>query len=346
MSTQHTHCSKNKTDYFFWGPLLIVALSYMLSLFFHDKLDGILKTFVHTHFELMNEMWIGLVLGIIFVGILGLIPRDIATAALSSDHKIKGILKATIGGLLFDLCSHGILLVGMKFYERGAKLGQVMAFLIASPWNSISLTIILISLIGWFWTLTFIALSAVIAIISGFIFETLVEKNILPKNPYETKIEDDFKVWEESKIRLKKFKLTTSIILQIIKDGFRDSKMILKWIFIGIILASILRILLTPELFKEFLGPSLLGLSLTLVLATVLEVCSEGSVPIASDILRLGKAPGNGFAFLMAGVSTDYTEVMSIKEHMKSWKIALFLPLVTLPQILILAYLINRFIIE
>ena len=47
-------------------------------------------------------------------------------------------------------------MVGAKLYERGASIGQLMAFLIASPWNSLSLTIIMVSLIGWQWTLMFI----------------------------------------------------------------------------------------------------------------------------------------------------------------------------------------------
>ena len=42
-------------------------------------------------------------------------------------------------------------------------------------------------------------------------------------------------------------------------------------------------------------------------------------------------------AFLMTGVSTDYTEILSLKETTKSWKIAFFLPLVTSPQIIIIA---------
>ena len=77
---------------------------------------------------------------------------------------------------MLDLCSHGILMVGTKLYERGASLGQLMAFLIASPWNSLSLTIILITLItliGWGWTLAFVALSMVIGIITGIIFDRL-----------------------------------------------------------------------------------------------------------------------------------------------------------------------------
>jgi uncharacterized membrane protein YraQ (UPF0718 family) len=54
-------------------------------------------------------------------------------------------------------------------------------------------------------------------------------------------------------------------------------------------------------------------------------------------------APGNSFTFLMAGVATDYTELMSIKDTSGSWKIALYLPLITVPQVMILGYFLNGF---
>ena len=59
------------------------------------------------------------------------------------------------------------------------------------------------------------------------------------------------------------------------------------------------------------------------------------------DIFNRAGAPGNAFAFLMAGAATDYTEVMGLKERTGSWKIALFLPLVTVPQVVLIALLIN-----
>ena len=80
---------------------------------------------------------------------------------------------------------------------------------------------------------------------------------------------------------------------------------------------------------------------ITVAVATVLEVCSEGSTPIAADILTRAQAPGNGFAFLMAGVATDYTEIRVLRDTTKSWKIPLFLPLITVPQVLLVAWLIN-----
>ena len=106
-------------------------------------------------------------------------------------------------------------------------------------------------------------------------------------------------------------------------------------------LASAIRAVLDVSTYQEYFGPTMAGLLLTLLAATIIEVCSEGSTPVAADLLTRAKAPGNSFAFLMAGVSTDYTEVMVLKDTTKSWKIALFLPLITVPQIFLIAWLVN-----
>jgi uncharacterized membrane protein YraQ (UPF0718 family) len=84
-----------------------------------------------------------------------------------------------------------------------------------------------------------------------------------------------------------------------------------------------------------------MGLGLTVLAATIIEVCSEGSVPIAADLMNRAAAPGNAFTFLMAGVATDYTEVMVIRDTTRSWKLALFLPLVTVPQVILIGALLN-----
>lgn len=119
--------------------------------------------------------------------------------------------------------------------------------------------------------------------------------------------------------------------------------MVLRWIFFGIMLAGLVRAFMPPETFGTWFGPTLAGLGLTVLVATVMEVCSEGSTPIAADLLTRANAPGKGFAFLMTGVSTDYTEVMVLKEATGIFRIALFLPLLTVPQVLLVAWLLNGF---
>ncbi len=216
-----------------------------------------------------------------------------------------------------------------------------MAFLIASPWNSLSLTLVLIALIGLPWTLAFIALSALIAFVVGMIFDRLVRRGTLPANDRQIDLPTDFRFWPEAKAALGKTDFNGALFRDMAVTGIKESRMVLRWIFFGVLLAGLVRAFLSPEQFGTYFGPTLAGLGLTVLVATILEVCSEGSTPIAADLLTRADAPGNSFAFLMTGVSTDYTEIMILRETTRSWKIALFLPLLTVPQVVFIAWLMN-----
>ena len=342
----HSCCTpKQQFDYLLWSSTAIIVISYACYLLFPlvANVNPLLYEFNMSVYELINTMWHGILLGLLFVGILAGVPKQLVFSILGQGGTFGGIVRATAGGVFLDLCSHGILLVGMQLYKRGASLGQVMAFLIASPWNSISLTVILWTLVGLKWTLMVVLLSLLIAIISGMIFDHLEKKGVLPPNPnrHDERTHNGF--WIELKGYLNTIKWTPQALISTLWVGLKESKMILRWIFFGIVLAALIRASVSTELFVQLFGPTLLGLGATLIFATVLEVCSEGSMPVAADFLLRAKAPGNTFAFLMTGVSTDYTEMFSLKETTGSWKIAFFLPLVTLPQIVLIAILLNHF---
>lgn len=333
-----------------YDSLLLISASFiMLAYGIHftvgDALDhdSGLAQFSHSVFELVNVMWWGVALGILTITLLGQIPRTFVMSVLGGKQSDNGILRACLAGVLLDLCSHGILMVAAKLYERGASIGQVIAFLVASPWNSFSLTLILVALIGLPWTLAFICLSMMIAITTGYAFDALVDKGFLPKNPNTISLPRGFRFWAEARAQLRNVQWSPSLIARAMLQGLRESKMVLRWILFGIVLASIVRAFVPVTLFESLFAPTLIGLLLTMFAATVIEVCSEGSAPIAADIMSRAGASGNSFAFLMGGVATDYTEFMILKDTTSSWRIALALPLITLPQIAALAYLLNTF---
>ena len=101
----------------------------------------------------------------------------------------------------------------------------------------------------------------------------------------------------------------------------------------------------TFDWYRVVLGDTMLVASLKwtayLAIATVIEVCSEGSAPIAFELYRQIGALGNPFVFLMAGVATDYTEIGLLWSNIGR-RTALWLPAVVVPQVLLLAWLMNR----
>lgn len=301
-----------------------------------------LHHFGHNILDLIKTMWWGAALGLLVVGLMGRVPKEYFNVLLGRGDTAGGIFRAAAAGLLLDLCSHGILMVGAKLYERGASLAQVMAFLIASPWNSLSLTLILIALIGLKWTLLFIAGSVVIAIVTGFMYMALTKRGILPANPHTQETPKDFNIIQDAKTRLKSFRPSVPFFKLVVAEGWRDGRTVLRWLMFGIVLASLIRTFVPADSFATWFAPTLLGLVTTLIATTIIEVCSEGSAPLGADLLTRAAAPGNGFAFLMAGVSTDYTEIMVLKDLTKSWKVALSLPLLTVPQIMLLGWIMNQ----
>jgi hypothetical protein len=183
----------------------------------------------------------------------------------------------------------------------------------------------------------------IIAIITGLSYQILDKKNLIERSR-KIKVEEEFSIWQDMKNRIKNYKFDfISIkedILGVLQGAWILAKMILWWILIGILIASFARAFVPVEIFHKYLGATILGLFITLILATIIEICSEGSSPMAFEIFRQTGAFGNSFVFLMAGVATDYTEIGLIWSNIGK-KAALWLPIITVPQILILGYLFN-----
>ncbi|MEQ8230443.1 MAG: permease [Gammaproteobacteria bacterium] len=332
-----------RIDWLLATSAALIAIGYVLHLAFaaYDVEVPVLGRYAMGIHHVVNTIWWGVLLGMLMIGMLARVPREFVIGTLGPAG-VGGIARATLAGVLLDLCSHGILMVASKLYERGASTGQVIAFLIASPWNSFSMTLILFALVGVPWTLAFIVLSMAIALVSGLVFDHLVAGGQLPDNPHRRDLPADFRFWREARAGLARADWGPRTWLDVLRSGVRDSRMVLRWILLGVVLAALIRTVFDAETFGTWFGPTLGGLALTLLGATIIEVCSEGSAPIAGDLFARAGAPGNAFTFLMAGVATDYTEMLVLREVTRSWKFALFLPLVTLPQVLALGWLLNQ----
>ncbi len=329
------------TDRFLQINALIVAVLFVLGAADLVGMDSALGRAAHTVHELFAVMWWGILIAIFVIGVLDKLPQELIIALMGQPGSRSGIYRSAVAGVLLDLCSHGILMVAAKLYDRGISAGQMVAFLIASPWNSVSLTFILIGLVGLGWTLTFITLSVVIAIATGLAFGALTRRGTLPANGASVDLPEHYPVRAEAVKALADINWRPAGVADICIDGVRGARIVLRWLLFGLVVAAAVRAVVPTESFATWFGPTLIGLGATLIAASVFEVCSEGSVPLAAELMNRAAAPGNSFTFLLAGVATDYTELMVVKETTASWKISLFIPLITVPQVLLLGALLN-----
>ncbi len=338
-------CSGNPKKSFISNKLFItffsICLLLLLSVFF-----PILKPFQDNFLTYVGNIWWAVALGLLLGGIIDYyIPREYISKILSR-KKPATIFNAVLLGFLMSACSHGILALSIQLHKKGASNPAIVSFLLASPWANFTLTVMLIGFFG-LKGLLIIASAMIIAINTGFIFMFLEKMNLIEINKNIVEVGENFSITKDWLIRVKDYKLSLNSIKNdfkgVVKGSIDLSNMVLWWIMLGIFIASLAGAYIPTHFFHNFMGPSLLGLLVTLGLATLIEVCSEGSSPLAFEIYRQTNALGNSFTFLMAGVVTDYTEIGLLWTNVGK-RVALWLPLVTVPQVIALGYIINVFV--
>ncbi len=291
----------------------------------------------------VSEIYLGYVERIVVPVALGLgiggmidhfVPKEYIVKMLTG-HRKRVIVRATLLGFLSSTCSHGCLALSMELFRKGASVPAVVSFLLASPWASMSLTFILISLFHVKGILIIVGALA-IAVVTGLIFQRLARRGWIEPNPHTVTLDEEFSIWRDIAARRRAYLWTFS---QMTADAWGIGRgmiplgrMTLGWLQLGLGLSALSGGLVPHTIFHRYLTPSLGGLLLTMLIATVIEVCSEGTAPLAFELYRHTGALGNSFAFLTGGVVTDYTELgalwSNIGRRTVFWMVAVTLPLV------------------
>ena len=325
---------KNKTVIVISILILLVILSYI---------EPVLGPFRESLLMYIGRIWWAILLGLFLGGMIDhFIPREYVSHILARPQK-RTIFYSVILGFFMSACSHGILALSIELHRKGASNPAVIAFLLASPWANFPLTVLLIGFFG-LKALYIIVCAVIIAIITGFIYQLLESRNLIEINKNIKVPEEGFSMLSDFKAKIKSYRFSHKQIIQDIKDIFSGSlslaNMVLWWMLIGIGLASLAAAYIPTDIFRQFMGPTFLGLFVTLIIATILEVCSEGTAPLAFEIYRQTGALGNVFVFLMAGVVTDYTEIGLLWANVGR-RVAIWLPIITVPQVVALGILAN-----
>ena len=325
------HSSKPKDEIPPLNRRLMVVSGIFVAVLLLSFLPG-LAALNDSMLSYLEIVWWAVLLGLVLGGMIDyFVPDGVVVRALGKRSKIT-LVNAVLAGFLMSACSHGILAIAIQLYKKGASVPAVITFLLASPWANLPMTVLLFGFFGW-QALLFVGGAMAIALVTGLLF-TLLDQFGLIEGPAKD-VEAEDVSWD----RLKNFDLQKSA--KGVAVGFVSlANMVLWWILIGILAASLIGAYVPEHWFMEYMGPDFTGMLVVLLFATVLEVCSEGTSPLAFEIFNKTAVLGNPFVFLMAGVATDYTEIGLLWTNIGK-RTAIWLPIVTVPQILLVGMWFN-----
>lgn len=286
----------------------------------------LLQNFFLAFLSYCQELWWILVIGFSISGLLykfvpaGLVERHLGGPGL------KPILYASFAGTALPVCCFGSLPIAITLRGKGASLGAVMAFLIATPATSVPALIACWKLMGLAFAIYIFFAILIMAVVMGVLFNRMnIPIDRAREIGGDTCCADDHGSSGTSG--------ASATPSQKIKEAIYYAfvtlpKEIGVEILVGIGVASFITVF---EPVQHFIRDNLVGYvgyGVILVFGLLTYVCSTASVPMADAFLKSGMSYGQALTYLIAGPVTSYGAILAIKKEFGGRVLGVYLLLI------------------
>jgi len=273
--------------------------------------------FVQVYFMYCRELWLTLAVGFLISGFFfKFIPTDIVEKHLG-EKGLRPILISSVVGTLLPVCCIGSLPIAITLRRKGATLGAVLAFMIATPATSISALIVCWKLLGVTFTAIIFIGVIIMAVLMGIVTNGMKLKvNDIGNNG------ESASCCHNDAISMQRSALP---VRQKIKEAISYAfvtlpKEIGLEVIVGIAIASFITVFEPIQhLISEYLT-GLFGYLFVLIVGLVTYVCSTASVPMADAFMKSGLSHGQALCYLLVGPITSYGTIMVIKKDF-GWQV-------------------------
>jgi uncharacterized membrane protein YraQ (UPF0718 family) len=262
-----------------------------------------------------------LAIGFFISGIVHeMIPEDKVLKYLGTGG-IAPVFYSTLIGTLLPVCCWGSLPIAVSFYKKGAKLGPVLAFLVATPATSISALLVAYSVLGLKFAVYIFFAVIIMGVTIGLIGnkikyapKAIPEKIACPHceaNP------------EHIHSHEKKFK---EKIVSALKYAYIDlPKEIGLELLIGVFLAAgVATFVPAGRFIKAYLG-GWIGYVFSIIFGVIMYICSTATVPLVDSLMRQGMNAGAGMTLLLIGPVTSYGTILVLRKEYGDKVLTIFL---------------------
>jgi hypothetical protein len=238
---------------------------------------------------------------------------------------IKPLLYSTIAGTVLPICCLGSLPVAVSLYQKGARLGPVLAFLVATPATSVTALLVCYALLGIKFTVFIFFAVIMMGLVMGAV-GNLIEspprglslchhEEALVTDPVcgmsvdidsphcQTTFEKELEKYVSEREHIKGTKeRLSSVFRYTFVDMVRE---IAPELLLGLALAALVSAVAPVGKFvgSHFSGG--FGYLFSLIFGLVMYICSTSSVPLVHAFISQGMDIGAGMVLLLVGPVTS-----------------------------------------
>ncbi|MEH6445302.1 MAG: permease, partial [Oceanospirillaceae bacterium] len=232
---------------------------------------------------------------------------------LAGKHKGVGYLLGSSFGAITPFCSCSSIPVFLGFTSAGIPVGITMSFLITSPLINEVAILLLLSLLGWKFTLLYVVVGMSVGILGGVFLDAIKAERWLQSFAAKA-------LERGQKASLAAISAEISILSLKERHSFAKEEMleifgrVWKWVIIGVGLGSALHGFVPDGWIQEHLGDGQWwSVPSAVLLGIPLYSNATGVIPVMESLIEQGLPIGTTLAFCMSTVAASFPEFILLK---------------------------------
>jgi uncharacterized membrane protein YraQ (UPF0718 family) len=243
---------------------------------------------------------------------------------LAGKNKGVGYILGSGFGAITPFCSCSSIPVFLGFTSAGIPVGITMSFLITSPLINEVAILLLLSLLGWEFTLLYVVVGMSVGILGGVFLDAIKAERWLQSFAA--------KALERGK-KSSSANASTQVVSLSFKERHSFAKdetleifgRVWKWVIIGVGLGAALHGFVPEGWISEHLGSGQWwAVPAAVVLGIPLYSNATGVIPVMESLITQGLPIGTSLAFCMSTVAASFPEFILLKQVMQWRLLAVF----------------------
>lgn len=312
--------------------------------------DSKLGDAVHFFIEDVSKIYVLLVVMIYFIALLrASLNVERVRDYLAGKNRGIGYLLGSGFGAITPFCSCSSIPVFLGFTSAGIPVGITMSFLLTSPLINEVAILLLMSLLGWKFTLLYVVVGMTVGIIGGFFLDAIKAERWLQsfaakalENGQKNHSTTDHDSAEGHKPTSQS--LSFSERHSFAKDETLEIfGRVWKWVIIGVGLGAALHGFVPDGWIEQYLGDGQWWSVPTAVLLGIpLYSNATGVIPVMESLINNGLPVGTTLAFCMSTVAASFPEFILLKQVMQ-WRLLATVFLMLLVSFTLIGWIFNAF---
>jgi len=259
---------------------------------------------------------------------------------LAGKHKGVGYLLGSSFGAITPFCSCSSIPVFLGFTSAGIPVGITMSFLLTSPLINEVAVLLLLSLLGWKFTLLYVMVGISVGILGGVFLDAIKAERWLQSFAAKA-----LERGQNSTATIQ----SKSVEILSLKERhmFAKAEMleifgrVWKWVIIGVGLGSALHGFVPEGWIQDHLGNGQWwSVPSAVLLGIPLYSNATGIIPVMESLIKHGLPVGTTLAFCMSTVAASFPEFILLKQVMQ-WRLLAVLFVLLLTAITLIGWIFN-----